>query len=316
MKSCCFSHSATSPSCGSVNFSDATFTLFLGWLSERTFEGGDGGGVTSLLRLRLRLRLTTSSSECSDAEFGTEDGGVTSFPFFFLSTILLGMRFPFGGILGGIFYLLSSIFFYLLSSSIFWLFLSSDFFYLLSVVVCSVAFCKWIGWRDTGLLYTHSPPGLVRGSSGSHPGYSVAHPGIPWLIRGLPCLVRGIPCLVLGYSVTRPGNMGSPGVVRELSGSIPWLVRVHFTIRPKFHDPGLSSVTNPWLFRVLSRRVPGKCSFHPEFPADTLRAVPGPNPGKWDLGYKVINFCIFGSGHFEKTTKIAIKTWQKLLLAK
>ena len=40
-----------------------------------------------------------------------------------------------------------------------------------------------------------------------------------------PCLVRGIPCLVLGYSVTRPGNMGSPGVVRELSGSIPWLYR-------------------------------------------------------------------------------------------
>ena len=30
--------------------------------------------------------------------------------------------------------------------------------------------------------------------------------------------------------------------------------------------------------------MPGKCSFHPEFPADTLRAVPGPNPGKWDLG--------------------------------
>ena len=142
-----------------------------------------------------------------------------------------------------------------------------------------------------------SRPGLVRVSSGvfrGSSGYSVAH---PWLKRGLLCLVRGIPCLVLGYSVTRPGNMGSPGVVRELSGScpgvvreytvtIPWLVRVHFTIRPKFHDPGLSSVTNPWLFRVLSRRVPGKCSFHPEFPADTLRAVPGPNPGKWDLGYR------------------------------
>ena len=158
MKSCCFSQSATSPSCTSVNLSDATFALFLGWLSEGTC---DGGGVTSLLRLRLRLRLTASSSECSDGEFETEDGGVTSFPFFFFSTTLPGMRFP----LGGIFYLLScsifclvlsSVFFYLLSSSIFclfclfllsnlkgWLAFSIFYGWLISLdVVCSVAFCK------------------------------------------------------------------------------------------------------------------------------------------------------------------------------
>ena len=139
-------------------------------------------------------------------------------------------------------------------------------------------------------------PGLLRVSSGSRPGLIRGIPWLirvfrassgvfPWLIRGLPCLVRGIPCLVLGYSVTRPGSTGSPGVVRELSGSRPWLVRVHFTIQPQFHDPGLSSVTNPWLFRVLSRGVPGKCSFHPDYPADTLRGVPGPDPGKWDWGF-------------------------------
>ena len=142
-------------------------------------------------------------------------------------------------------------------------------------------------------------PGLLRVSSGSRPGLIRGIPWLirvfrvfressgvfPWLIRGFPCLVRGIPCLVLGYSVTRPGSTGSPGVVRELSGSRPWLVRVHFTIRPQFHYPGLSSVTNLWLFRVLSRGVPGKCSFHLDYPADTLRGVPGPDPGKWDWGF-------------------------------
>ena len=132
-------------------------------------------------------------------------------------------------------------------------------------------------------------PGLIRGIPWLIRVFRASSWGIPWLIRGLPCLVRGIPCLVLGYSVTRPGNMGSPGVVRELSGSRPWLVRVHFTIRPQFHDPGLSSITNPWLFRVLSRGVPGKSSFHPDYPADTLRGVPGPDPGKWDWGLWIKN---------------------------
>ena len=54
-------------------------------------------------------------------------------------------------------------------------------------------------------------PGLLRVSSGSHPGYSVAHPGIP--------------CLVLGYSVAHPGSSVSrpgysvprPGVFRDSS---------------------------------------------------------------------------------------------------
>ena len=60
---------------------------------------------------------------------------------------------------------------------------------------------------------------LIRVSSVAHPGLIR---GIPWLIRVFrassgvfPWLIRGLPCLVLGYSVTRPGSTGSPGVVRE-----------------------------------------------------------------------------------------------------
>ena len=43
--------------------------------------------------------------------------------------------------------------------------------------------------------------------------------------------------MLLGYSVTRPGNMGSPGVVRELSGSCPGVYRDYTVTSPgSFHN--------------------------------------------------------------------------------